>query len=359
MASSIAETPAKPRRQHKPRVPVPDALLTSREAATRLACSIKTLTGHVEAGALSYVVIGHGSKRPRKMFTAADLDTFITDQTRKEIPCPSTEPRSPYWQFDFQWRGHRFHGSTKATTRREAEKVEAAEREKAKHTSRRSQAARTSLRLDDVAGRYWQEVGQHHVGAPQHRGDELARLIGYSRQGQATHRDHRRRHGQAGRMAARASIAVARPADLAVHRERDDQTTRKLFTRAKMWGVRFDHEPRWRNICLKEPHERVRELAEHEADQLEAATRDDLAPFFAFARASGLRLRECLLRWDEVDWGAQRIRKLGKGGKLVTVSITPTIREILWPLRGHHPEHVFTFVADRTVDGRVKGGAIP
>ena len=93
--------------------------------------------------------------------------------------------------------------------------------------------------------------------------------------------------------------------------------------------------------------------------KLEAATRDDYAPFFAFARASGLRLAECLLRWDEVDWGARQIRKAGKGGRLVTVSITPTIREILWPLQGHHSESVFTYVADRTRDSRVQGERYP
>ena len=34
--------------------------------------------------------IGHGTKRPRRMFTDADLDEFIADQTRKDVPCPST-----------------------------------------------------------------------------------------------------------------------------------------------------------------------------------------------------------------------------------------------------------------------------
>ena len=75
------------------------------------------------------------------------------------------KPRSPYWHFDFQWRGHRFYGSTKATTRREAEKVEAAEREKAKRMSRssRPRAHRCgSMTSPDATG---QEVGQHHIGA--------------------------------------------------------------------------------------------------------------------------------------------------------------------------------------------------
>ena len=87
--------------------------------------------------------------------------------------------------------------------------------------------------------------------------------------------------------------------------------------------------------------------------------REDYAPFFAFAHASGLRLRECLLRWPEVDFRTRQIRRSGKGDRTVTVPITSTIRKILWPLRGHHPEAVFTYQAQRTRDGRVKGERHP
>jgi integrase len=266
--------------------------------------------------------------------------------------------RSPFWQFDFWFRGHRFHGSTKATNRREAEKVEAAERERAKQRVAQTEAARTSLRLDDVAGRYWAEVGKHHAGdGARNTWRELARLVEFFGKDklltEITGDDvaklvaWRRGHHVRDRLISPFTVNAT------------TKQVRKLFARAKLWGVRFDQEPRWRQHWLKEPQERVRELAEHEAAQIEAATRDDLAPFFAFARASGLRLRECLLHWSEVDWGARQIRKIGKGGKIVTVPITSTIREILWPLRGQHPMHVFTFVADRTVDGRVKGRRYP
>jgi integrase len=44
---------------------------------------------------------------------------------------------------------------------------------------------------------------------------------------------------------------------------------------------------------------------------------------------------------------------------MVTRPITSEIRTILWPLRGHHPEHVFTFVAQRDYDGRTKGERYP
>jgi hypothetical protein len=269
--------------------------------------------------------------------------------------------RSPYWHFDFQWRGHRFHGSTKRTTRREAEKVEAAERARAKQHVAQIEAAKTSLKLDDVAERYWQEVGQHHAGAEgtEHR---LALLIEHFGKDKllpeitdqdviklvAWRRAHRRKNG-----------ALISPHTV----NHTTEQLRKLFTRAKLWGVRFEHEPRWAKHMLVVPPERVRELSDDEADRLDAVTRDDYAPFFAFARASGLRLSECLLRHSEIDWGARQITKLGKGGARITVPITPTIREILWPLRGHHPEFVFTYVCQRRGAGlhagRIKGQRYP
>ena len=122
-------------------------------------------------------------------------------------------------------------------------------------------------------------------------------------------------------------------------------------------------EPEWRKLWLPVPTEHPRELMGDEDERLEAATRDDYAPLFALAMATGMWQSECLLRWSQVDWGAGQIRRTGKGGKLVTVSISPTIREILWPLRGHHPEFVFTYVAVRTHRNRfgqwVKGKRYP
>src|SRR6516164_3532619 len=223
------------RQKAKPPVaPPPDGLRTPAEAARKLRCSVKTLFGHVASGALRYVAIGHGTKRPRKRFADADLDAFIESQTRKDVPCPSTRTESsPYFHFDFQVRGHRFHGSTKCTTRREAEKVEAAEREKARALVAQLAAAKTSLKLDDVAERWWQEVGQYHAGADgtEHQlalvvefftkdklitditGDDVARIV-------AWRRGHRRQDG-----ALISSHTV----------NRTTKQLRKLFTRTKLW----------------------------------------------------------------------------------------------------------------------------
>jgi hypothetical protein len=83
-----------PSKPPKRREILPDGLRTPAEAARKLRCSVKTLNAHVAAGDVGYVIIGSGKKRPRRMFTDADLDAFITNQTRKDVPCPSTRARA-------------------------------------------------------------------------------------------------------------------------------------------------------------------------------------------------------------------------------------------------------------------------
>src|SRR5439155_18085640 len=73
---------------------MPDGLRTPREAAAKLRCSTKMLQGHVTSGALRYIQTGLGTRRPRRMFTDADLAAFVANQTRKDSPaCPSTKVR--------------------------------------------------------------------------------------------------------------------------------------------------------------------------------------------------------------------------------------------------------------------------
>jgi integrase len=262
------------------------------------------------------------------------------------------KPRSPYWYFEFRIRSHRFYGSTKATNRREAEKVEAAEREKAKQVVAQAVSARTSLRLDDVAGRYWSQA--QHYASSRNTWKRLALLIEFFGKDKlitdithddvrtliAWRRGHRTRAG-----------ALITPATV-------NLTIMQLKALFATLRPRV-HEPEWRKLWLPVPQEHPRELVGDEGERLEAATRDDYAPLFAFAMATGMRQSECLLQWSEVDWGARQIRKSGKGQRPVTVPITPSIREILWPLRGHHPEHVFTYVAVRTHRQWVKGRRYP
>jgi integrase len=269
------------------------------------------------------------------------------------------DPRSPYWQFDFQVRGHRFYGSTETGSRREAEKIELKEREKAKRRAEEAEGAASSLRLDDVADRYWLDIGQHHAGeGAANTKRQLARLIGFF--GKDKLITEIGSDDIARLVAWRRSHRSARGGLISAFTVNDTtEQVKKLFTRAKVLGVRFAREPRWRDHWLKEPQERVNELKGDQGQRLIAAARDEYQPILALAEATGLRQRECLLRWSEVDWDNERIVKTGKGGKRVVALITSEVRAILWPLRGQHPDFVFTYVAERSRGARVKGERQP
>jgi len=265
------------------------------------------------------------------------------------------DPRSPFWQYNFQINGRRFFGSTKKTNKREAEAVERQERERAKALIAQAESARTSLRLDDIAGRYWQEVGQHHAGAlgTEHRLTLLIKFFGKDRLLTEITSDDVTKL-VAWRRGHQSPLTKTLISPHTVNHLTEQ--LRKLFTRCKLWGVRFQHEPHWSDHLLP-TYVRVREVSEHEAELLD--TGDDYGVLIAFARASGLRLEECLLKWSEVQWDAGQIVKRGKGNRLVTVPITAEIRDILLPLRAHDPVHVFTYVFDRGVRGRVRGKRYP
>lgn len=157
------------------------------------------------------------------------------------------------------------------------------------------------------------------------------------------------RRGHTRRGAARAPLI----APATVNRS-TTEVLKKLFKAAKV-----QPEPDWKRHWLKEPQERVRELQPDEAEALDAAARDDYRPIMDFADESGLRLNECLLKWSEVNWQGGQIIKAGKGDRKVVVSITSRIREILWPLQGHHGEWVFTYICKRTKDGRIRCARYP
>jgi integrase len=256
--------------------------------------------------------------------------------------------KSPYYQYDFWRGGHRFHGSTECTTRKEAESFEAVEREKARTLLKAMKHSRTSLVIDDVAERLWNEQAQHDA-APGATETNFARLIEYFGKAKpltdidhneakklvAWRRGHRVKSKKEARVISNATVNRS-----------VTKVLQRLFTFAKAEGAVFDREPNWRELLLPEPEERVRELQDDEAVALDEAMRGDYGPFFEFVRASGLRLKECVtLRWSEVNFGTRQIVRIGKGGRRVVFPITDTIREILFPLQGQHPELVFTYLA--------------
>lgn len=276
---------------------------------------------------------------------------------------------SPYYAYDFQVAGVRFHGSTGRTNKREADTVEREKKQAAKLATKAAMATGGGpITLDAASGRYWQEVGELHTNHKTTFTD-IARLVDYfgpsKLMAEITDSDvagmvrWRRNHRKNGREVDRHGNQTPFVTAATVNRS-TTEVLKKLFTRAKRtWKHTFPLEPNWSDHMMKEPTERVRELRKDESAALKLATRNDYKPLLAFAGTTGLRLKECLLKWSDVDWDAQRITTTGKGGKLVTTTITPAVRAILEPLKGHHATLVFTYEAQRTRDGRVMGRRYP
>lgn len=286
---------------------------------------------------------------------------------------------SPFYHYDFQCGGNRFYGTTETANRREAEALERAEKERAKAAVKAAKSAGGGpLTIDAATARYWEEVGKLHANADTTWTD-LGRLVDYFKPSKlltditdgdvAALVQWRRSQPAWGRETTKDDKPMRMVSAATVNRS-TTLVLKKVFTRAKRtWRYSFPSEPIWRDHFLAEPKERVRELRKDEGAALALATRTDYQPIFDFARATGLRLEECLLRWSEVDWQTGWISKKGKGDRLVKTAITTTVRDVLLPLRGHHPEWVFTYEAARArkavsaykADGepRIKGARYP
>ncbi len=221
-----------------------------------------------------------------------------------------------------------------------------------------------SLLIDDVAGRLWNDEAQYDA-EPSATSKNIARLVEYfGKTKPLTDIDHnevkklvawRRGH----RIKDRKNAALI--SNATVNRSAT-KVLQRVFTFARDGGASFQNEPKWAELLLPEPLERVRELQDDEAAASDEAMRDDYGPFFQFVRASGLRQKECVtLRWNEVNFGTKQIVRLGKGGRRVVFPITDSIREILFPLQGQHPESVFTYVAvyGNKGLGKVRGQRYP
>lgn len=277
-------------------------------------------------------------------------------------------PKSPFYQYEFQINGHRFRGSTETRNKKDAQAIERTLKEKAREdVKRQKQTGNGPLLLRYAAGRYWTEVGEHHKDnkATYHQLEMLVSFFGADKRlDEITDADvaalvaWRRKQTLHGRKKDKDGNPVRTVSNSTVNRT-SIVPLKALFMRAKRtWKYQFPLEPSWRDHWLQMPEERVRELDGSEAAALDATVRDDYALWFEFARITGLRRQETLIRWKDVNWFAKRITTIGKRGKKVTTHITPEVKDILEQCKGHHLEFVFTYVCARTW-GRVALGAGP
>lgn len=264
--------------------------------------------------------------------------------------------KSPYYQFDFQIKGYRFYGSTEKRNERDAKEVEKAKRAEAvRLVNDTIETGRKPMTVGTACIRWWNEVGKHGSDP------DLERALGWLA-GQigplvllhdvtddivSTAVEARRGHvKKAGRDPK--GVQLYKPISNRTINKTVPSLLSRVFTRArKNWNVTILQEPDWRQHWLPEAKRPIRELSTTEQSTIEGLGAD-YADLWEFATIMGLRRREILLTWPQVDFDLSVIRIIGKGGIPAVLPLTRRAYEILWKLRGNHPTWVFTFLAQRT-----------
>ena len=275
-------------------------------------------------------------------------------------------PKSPHWQYDFQINGNRFHGSisdSSVKTKAQAREAEKRLKEQArKDLELKATTGDGPMTIDRACGRYWLEVGQHHK-----QSKDTQRALGLLVEffGKTKRLDAITDSDVASLVAWRRSQRTQGREDGGfVSPATVNRTTlvplKAIFTRAKKtWRQPLPLEPNWRGHWLPIPEERVRELDAPEGEALDSAVRDDYADWFEFARITGLRRNETLIKWAHVNQSAKRITTIGKRGRKVSTRINKPVAAILERCKGHHPVYVFTYVCRHPGEGQRKGERYP
>lgn len=269
-----------------------------------------------------------------------------------------------YYVIDFECGGRRFCISTTTKSKRAAESQQVTEREKAAKLIAAEKAAAAAFRgeapltLTAAIARYWEEAGKRQANAATTWTD-LNRVMEYF----GPHRridDIRdadlaafiaKRRGD--RIKGKKKLANGEPAPFIKNSTVNRSTVdilRKLLTHAnKKWKIGLPYMPDWKEHRLPETGELVREMkAGAQEDGIAEALGPGYRDLWRFAVASGKRLAECFLSWDQIDWEAETITVTQKGNRQHSFPLSREMRAILSSCRGHDEEFVFCYVAQRT-----------
>ncbi|MFC0204690.1 hypothetical protein ACFFJC_10435, partial [Novosphingobium soli] len=212
------------------------------------------------------------------------------------MPKPIKDPRSPYWQYDFQRNKRRFHGSTGCTSERKAQKFI----DDLVHQIASGRFKKPEITLDDACQAYWRDK----IETPAKKNSDgmlsksqrttetqLARLcemLGANRLLSEITQTMLR-----GYIARRRGMKKARSAKKDSPLVANATVNREWELARRVWRhVARDHmvsEIDWGDLRLPENNERVRELGADEQLRLFNALPDDLKPVVEFAILSGQR----------------------------------------------------------------------
>lgn len=250
--------------------------------------------------------------------------------------------KSPYFHFDFQFRGTRHHGSTGCSSKREAEAYE----RRYRHDLANPAGQLHPITVDEAAGLYADRARP----LPSWPTSEyiLAALVkGLRKQTQLatiTQRDlqmhfAKRRNG-------RSNASVNREIDVA----------RAVWRTAERAKYAIGEMPDWKALYLRVPAAPPTELTLEQEGKVFAALPEDARDVVRFALISGWRRAEVIgLRWSDVDLAQAEARTKIKGGDIVVRPLNGALVALIANQPKAGP-FVFTYVCRKARKG-TKGAA--
>lgn len=246
--------------------------------------------------------------------------------------------KSKVFQFDYWWQGHRYHGPTGCTTKRDADRFEANHKRKVAL----GEKAKDTLTIEQACDQWFENVGQHLASHA-----TCLYQLGYLTDGlggSTLLHDISTRSLDAYIAKRRAKVKNA-----SVNRET------ALLRRVVNWcaGRKYEApEIEWKSMRLKEDPTKTRVLKGDEQTRLFEKLPDSLKPIVEFALLSGQRKAEVVtLRWADVDFLEMRASVTVKGGDIHTFPLTPRLRDLIASQPKVCPQ-VFTYVAERDSPAR-------
>lgn len=258
---------------------------------------------------------------------------------------PFKRLNSPFWQYDFMLNGRRYAGSTKLTSKRDADAYIARIRADALMPPR----TRKPITLDTAAGLY-SDHAELLPSWPTVRPILAALNSGVGKGFLLTEigQDDLRRYF-AGRRAGRENSSVNREIDIA----------RAMWRMAETNRFDVGEMPDWKALRLKVPDKAPRELSEAEEAALFMHLRADLRDATDFALKSGWRKAEVLgLLWSAVDLKRREATTLIKGGD----TVKRPLNSALCILIANQPRvgpFVWTYICQQSREKRRKGQRYP
>lgn len=248
----------------------------------------------------------------------------------------------PFYHYDFQMKGNRYHGSTHCVSKRDAERYERDLRTEIASGRRE----KPTITLDLGAGLYWDDKGQFEANGAttEYQLGNLVRLIGgpmlvhdiddltVSRFVAVRRSERKRRGVKKVRRVKKGELPAPPPplvSNATVNREVELLKRLLRFLSGRYRVGEID----WKKHKLAEKQERIREASPEEEDALFARLREedaDLADLVEFSLLSGQRKNAIVtLLWSKVDLKRGTASVHTKGDVWHTFPLTQRMKEII------------------------------